>query len=105
MGHPARLLPEVLDASLEAHVLRSDNSAIARDCRNNIKRANTAILKLGRKDYQERRALRQELRNLVKEERKRQTKAVEEVITGAQVICCTLTGVQIKDLRREDFDV
>lgn len=33
LGHPARLLPQVLDSSLEAHVLRSDNSALARDCR------------------------------------------------------------------------
>ncbi len=33
MGHPARLLPAVLECSLEAHVLRSDNSSLARDCR------------------------------------------------------------------------
>jgi len=32
LGHPARLLPAVLEASLEAQVLRSDNSALARDC-------------------------------------------------------------------------
>mmetsp|Transcript_18952 Transcript_18952/g.52864 ORF Transcript_18952/g.52864 Transcript_18952/m.52864 type:complete len:800 (-) Transcript_18952:678-3077(-) len=105
MGHPARLLPAVLNASLEAHVLRSDNSAIARDCRNDIKKANSALMKLGRKDYQERRTIRRELRDLVKEERQRQAKAVQEVISGAQVICCTLTGVQVRDLRNESFDV
>ncbi len=33
LGHPARLLPSVLDCSLEAHVLRSDNSSLAKDCR------------------------------------------------------------------------
>ena len=33
LGHPARLLPSVLDSSLEAHVLRSDNRALAKDCR------------------------------------------------------------------------
>ena len=32
IGHPARLLESVLDASLEAQVLKSDNSALARDC-------------------------------------------------------------------------
>ena len=33
LGHPARLLPQVLECSLEAHVLRSDNSSLAKDCR------------------------------------------------------------------------
>jgi hypothetical protein len=33
LGHPARLLPQVLENSLEAHVLRSDNSSLAKDCR------------------------------------------------------------------------
>jgi hypothetical protein len=33
LGHPARLLPAVIECSLEAHVLRSDNSALAKDCR------------------------------------------------------------------------
>jgi len=33
LGHPARLLPQVLDSSLEAHVMRSDNSSLAKDCR------------------------------------------------------------------------
>ena len=46
---------QVLDASLEAHVFRSDNSAIARDCRNDMKKINASIMKLGRKDYSERR--------------------------------------------------
>ena len=32
LGHPARLLASVLDASLEAQVLKSDNSALAKDC-------------------------------------------------------------------------
>eukprot|EP00191_Tetraselmis_sp_GSL018_P008500 CAMPEP_0177616496 /NCGR_PEP_ID=MMETSP0419_2-20121207/24197_1 /TAXON_ID=582737 /ORGANISM="Tetraselmis sp., Strain GSL018" /LENGTH=490 /DNA_ID=CAMNT_0019114579 /DNA_START=53 /DNA_END=1522 /DNA_ORIENTATION=+ len=72
MGHPARLLPEVLDSSLEAQVLRSDNSSIARDCRADMKKASAALLKLGRRDYEQRRAIRQELRQLAKEERQRQ---------------------------------
>lgn len=41
---------------------------------------------MNRKDRDERRAVRSELRQLAKEERKRQEKAVEEVLSGAQVI-------------------
>ena len=32
VGHPARLLPSVLDACLEAQLLASDNSKLAKDC-------------------------------------------------------------------------
>jgi len=81
----ARAPLQVLSASLEAQVLSSDNSALARECRQDIKKTTQAMMKLGRKDYQERRALRQELRQLVKEERQRQTKAVYEVLNSSQV--------------------
>ncbi|GIL72076.1 hypothetical protein Vretimale_514 [Volvox reticuliferus] len=105
LGHPARLLPQVLDSSLEAHVLRSDNSALARDCRAEIKDINCRLLKLGPRDRAERRALRADLRRLVKEERQRQEAAVVEVIKGARVVCCTLTGAAHRQLESELFDV
>lgn len=105
MGHPARLLPQVLDNSLEAHVMRSDNSSLAKDCRKDIKAANARLTKLGRKDYAERRALRSELRSLSKEEKQRQQKAVEEVLKHSSVVCATLTGVATFHLRDLTFDV
>ena len=42
-------LRQVLAASLEAQVLASDSSALARDCRREMKAANARLLKLGRK--------------------------------------------------------
>ncbi|GLI64102.1 hypothetical protein VaNZ11_007275 [Volvox africanus] len=105
LGHPARLLPQVLDNSLEAHVLRSDNSALARDCRAEIKDINCRLLKLGARDRAERRALRADLRRLAKEERQRQEAAVVGVIKDAQVVCCTLTGAAHRQLESELFDV
>lgn len=105
MGHPARLLPQVLDSSLEAHVLRSDNSALARDCRAEIKSLNCKLQRLGPRDRAERRTLRGELRRLAKEERQRQEAAIVEVVKNAQVICCTLTGVTHRQLDSELFDV
>jgi ATP-dependent RNA/DNA helicase IGHMBP2 len=47
VGHPARLLPSVLEVSLEARVMASDNSALARDCRAEIKALGGRLLKLG----------------------------------------------------------
>ena len=40
---------QVLGASLEAHVAASDNSALAKDCRKEIKATNAALLRLTRK--------------------------------------------------------
>ena len=40
---------------------------------------------------QKRRSIRSELRSLLKEERQRQQKAVEEVLKHASVVCATLT--------------
>lgn len=38
---------QVLENSLEARVLQSDNSALARDCRKEMKALNGRLLKLG----------------------------------------------------------
>lgn len=78
----------MLENSLEAHVFRSDSSALAHDCRRDIKSAMAGLLRLGKRDYAERRALRAELRGLAKEERRRQEAAVKEVIKCAQVRGC-----------------
>ena len=43
------MFTQVLDNSLEAHVMRSDNSSLAKDCRKDIKAANARLMKLGRK--------------------------------------------------------
>lgn len=42
-------MAQVLENSLEAHVMSSDNSSLAKDCRKDIKAANARLLKLGRK--------------------------------------------------------
>lgn len=106
LGHPARLLPAVLDSSLEAKVLRSDDSALAKDCRKEIKDLNARILKLGRRDRAERTAIRKELKKLAKEERERQQKAITSVLNNASVICATLTGVGSRQLEKlPPFDV
>lgn len=50
-GHPPKWTSpscsKVLDNSLEARVLQSDNSALAKDCRKEMRALNTRLLKLG----------------------------------------------------------
>ena len=105
LGHPARLLASVLDASLEAQVRKSDNSALARDCEKECAALRRRLTKLGPRDRAERADARRELRRLAKEEKSRQRKAVDEVIKGANVVCCTLAGALSSALRDESFDV
>ncbi|GMH20133.1 hypothetical protein Nepgr_021974 [Nepenthes gracilis] len=103
LGHPARLLPQVLDSALDAQVLRGDNSALANDVRKEIKALNGKLLKA--KDKNAKRDIRKELRALSKEEQKRQQLAVADVIKNAHVVLTTLTGALSQKLDNTSFDL
>ena len=106
VGHPARLLPSVLDACLEAQLLASDNSKLAKDCAKESKALRRKLSKLNdRKDRNERNEVRKELRILAKEERSRQKAAMRDVVDGARVVCSTLSGALSGTLKYQDFDV
>ncbi|GAA0151831.1 DNA metabolism protein [Lithospermum erythrorhizon] len=103
VGHPARLLPQVLDSALDSLVLRGDNSALANDIRKEMKALNGKLLKA--KDRNTKRDIRKELKTLSKEERKRQQLAVTDVIKNADVILTTLTGALTRKLDGNSFDL
>ncbi|XP_057999791.1 uncharacterized protein LOC110665155 isoform X1 [Hevea brasiliensis] len=103
LGHPARLLPQVLDSALDAQVLKGDNSALANDIRKEMKALNGKLLKT--KDKSTRRDIQRELRSLSKEERKRQQLAVSDVIKNADVVLTTLTGALSHKLDSTSFDL
>ncbi|XP_028761557.1 DNA-binding protein SMUBP-2 [Neltuma alba] len=103
LGHPARLLPQVLDSALDAQVLRGDNSSLANDIRKEMKALNGKLLKT--KDRNTRRDIQKELRTLSREERKRQQLAVTDVIKSADVILTTLIGSFSKKLDNTSFDL
>ena len=105
IGHPARLLPSVLDTCLEARVLASDSSALAKDCRSEMKTLTLQLLKLKRFQRAEKKEIREELKRLRKEERQRQTAAIVEVMRRSNVVCSTLTNCPSHHLRNEVFDV
>ncbi|KAM0016856.1 putative hydrolase [Helianthus debilis subsp. tardiflorus] len=103
VGHPARLLPQVLESALDAQVLRGDNSSLANDIRKEMKALNSKLLKA--KDRNTKRDIRKELKMLSKEERKRQQLAVTDVIKNADVVLTTLTGSLSKKLDGTSFDL
>eukprot|EP00850_Spirogloea_muscicola_P015831 SM000124S25963 [mRNA] locus=s124:290428:293698:- [translate_table: standard] len=97
LGHPARLLPQVLECSLDAQVLRSDNSALANDAREEMKQLEVKLLESS--DRRERANLRQDMRWLAKEERRRQQPLAAAIIRNSKVILATLTGALSRHLR------
>ncbi|KAF4403481.1 hypothetical protein G4B88_008127 [Cannabis sativa] len=103
VGHPARLLPQVLESALDSQVLRGDNSSLANDIRKEMKALNGKLLKT--RDKNTRREIQKELRTLSKEERKRQQLAVTDVIKNADVVLTTLTGASSRKLDRTSFDL
>ncbi|KAK2363348.1 DNA-binding protein SMUBP-2 [Trifolium repens] len=103
IGHPARLLPQVLDSALDAQVLRGDNSGLTNDIRKEMKVLNGKLLKT--KEKNTRREIQKELRTLSREERKRQQLAVTDVIKTADVVLTTLIGAFTKKLDRTSFDL
>lgn len=103
LGHPARLLPQVLESALDAQVLRGDNSSLANDIRKEMKSLNGKLLRT--KDKNTRREIQKELRILSKEERKRQQLAVTDVIKNADVVLTTLTGASSRKLDNTSFDL
>ncbi|THG19057.1 hypothetical protein TEA_025276 [Camellia sinensis var. sinensis] len=103
VGHPARLLPQVLDSALDARVLRGDNSSLANDIRKEMKALNGKLLKT--KDKNSRRDIRRELKTLSKEERERQVLAVADVIKSSDVVLTTLTGALSRKLEGTSFDL
>ena len=105
VGHPARLLPEVLAHSLEAQVLRSDSTKLAKKMQKEMRKITQKISRLKPHQRAERRGLRAELRQLAKEERQRHSGAAADVMQGAQVIACTLSGTGSYNLKGHTFDI
>jgi len=105
LGHPARMLPQVLDASLEAHVRRSDDSLLSREGARERQRLAQLLARLEASKTAERHAVRTELRDLNGAERKRQAVAAAKVVRSARVVCATLSGCLSKILLEQAFDV
>lgn len=103
LGHPARLLPSVLNHSLDVLTHTSDAAEIVRDVRKEMDDKQASIRKT--KSGKERRQIYGDLRELRKEYREREKKCVGNIVGGSKVVLATLHGAGGFQLRNEDFDV
>ncbi|KAF8925980.1 hypothetical protein BGZ58_000300 [Dissophora ornata] len=102
-GHPARLLPSVLDHSLDVLSRTSDQGRLVNDIRVELDETFQKIQRC--KFRSERKQLFQEVKQLRKEFRAREKQVVKELISSANVVLSTLNGCAAKNLWGEKFDV
>jgi DNA polymerase alpha-associated DNA helicase A len=103
LGHPARLLPSVLNHSLEVLTRTSEAAAIVQDVRKEMDDKQASIRKT--RNGRERRAIYGDLKELRKEFREREGKCVDNLVTGSKVVLATLHGAGGFQLKRQEFDI
>lgn len=103
LGHPARLLPSVLNHSLDVLTQTSEAGAIVKDVRAEMDAKQASIKKT--KSGKERRQIYADLKELRKEYRERERKCVDNLVKGSKVVLATLHGAGGYQLRNDEFDV
>ncbi|KAF7515771.1 hypothetical protein G7054_g14420 [Neopestalotiopsis clavispora] len=103
LGHPARLLPSVLNHSLDVLTRTSEAGLIVKDVRSemDVKQASIKKTRNGR----ERKAIYTELKELRKEYRIRERQCVDNLVSGSKVVLATLHGAGGYQLKNNSFDV
>jgi DNA polymerase alpha-associated DNA helicase A len=103
LGHPARLLPSVLNHSLDVLTQTSDAGLIVKDIRDEMDQKQASIRKT--RNGRERKAIYEELKLLRKDFRVRERKCVDTLIGGSKVVLTTLHGAGGHQVRNAKFDV
>ncbi|KAK6394008.1 hypothetical protein LTR65_001854 [Meristemomyces frigidus] len=103
LGHPARLLPGVLNHSLDVLTKTSDAASIVSDIRGEMDAKQASIRKT--RNGRERRAIYGEMKDLRKEYRQRESRVVGDLLRESKVVLSTLHGAGGYHLKNEKFDV
>jgi DNA polymerase alpha-associated DNA helicase A len=103
LGHPARLLPSVLNHSLDVLTRTSEAAALVQDVRKEMDDKQSSIRKT--RNAKERRQIYAELKELRREYREREKGCVNNLVTGSKVVLATLHGAGGFHLKGQEFDV
>ncbi|KAI8920581.1 P-loop containing nucleoside triphosphate hydrolase protein [Entophlyctis helioformis] len=102
VGHPARVLDQVLQHTLDVRVRSSDEGRIVNDVRRDVDKTLAAVSKTRNKG--ERRQLYQDVKHLRRELKTRERTVVDTIMRNAQVVLSTLNGAASRMLENETFD-
>ncbi|KAF2122613.1 DNA-binding protein SMUBP-2 [Lophiotrema nucula] len=103
LGHPARLLPSVLNHSLDVLTRTSEAAALVQDVRKEMDDKQSSIRKT--RNARERRQIYTELKDLRQEFREREKKSIDTLTKGSKVVLATLHGAGGFHLKGQEFDV
>ncbi|THX88154.1 DNA helicase [Aureobasidium pullulans] len=103
LGHPARLLPGVLNHSLDILTRTSDAAALVKDIRNEMDDKQASIRKT--RNGRERKDIYGEIKELRKEYRQREAKCVDGLVRESKVVLATLHGAGGFHLKNQHFDI
>ncbi len=106
VGHPARVLPELRQYTLDALVETHSNVKLARKLTREAYalREQAAKYTRARPEPGERRAKRQEAKQMLADARKIEDQVAESLLNSARVVCATLTGLDRDLLDSQHFD-
>ncbi|MGZ6143188.1 MAG: AAA domain-containing protein [Myxococcales bacterium] len=109
IGHPARVLPSVVEHTLDQRTAAHDQARIAADLADQALRLRADARKRkqrrGPGRFSEARDAEREARKLLAEARELEDRAELAVLEKAQVILATLTGLESRALRGREFDL
>ncbi|TMW61129.1 hypothetical protein Poli38472_013592 [Pythium oligandrum] len=103
IGHPARLLPQILRYCLDARIADADGTEIVNDVRKEMQQMESQLKKT--RDKSVRYQLRRELKANRKEVRQREQRVVTELIKHSDVVFATNVGAASKLLKDVKFDL
>ncbi|KAH0177882.1 DNA helicase, partial [Aureobasidium melanogenum] len=103
LGHPARLLPGVLNHSLDILTRTSDAAALVKDIRNEMDAKQASIRKT--RNGRERKAIYGEIKELRKDYRQREAACVSSLVRESKVVLATLHGAGGFHLKSQEFDI
>ncbi|KAF9692896.1 hypothetical protein EKO04_009091 [Ascochyta lentis] len=103
LGHPARLLPSVLNHSLDVLTRTSEAAALVQDVRKDMDDKQASIRKT--RNGREKRQIYTELKELRQEYREREKGCVNNLVGGSKVVLATLHGAGGFHLKGQEFDV
>ena len=107
LGHPARVLPELREHTLDLLVEAHRDVRLARKL---VKQAMSLFREAGRQRRTapkpgERKQLRDDARSLLADARRMELQAAESILDSAAVICATTTGIDSQLLGPRRFDL
>lgn len=107
LGHPARVLPELREHTLDLLVEHDTDVRLARKLMREAHALRDQANKWsrGKPEAGARREMRQEVQQMLDDARRMEAQAVERILDSAKVLCATTTGLSSEILGQRRFDL